>query len=303
MGAVRADGLVRHGPSAQLSVAGTESNVAIGLARLGHQARWVGVLGDDQVGALVRRTLRAEGVDVSAVRTSGAPTGILVSETRVPGRARVDYHRACSAGSELRADAVLGALDPLPQVLHITGVTLALGDAPATAVRAGVRYAAAQDIAVSLDVNHRARLWSRERARAALTELAASLEVVFASEDELALVAPAGDDTDAHAKSLLAVGVTEVVVKLGAAGALVHTAAGTHHEPALAVDAVDPIGAGDAFVAGYLSARLDGLSLQDRLVRGNTVGAFVVGTRGDWEGLPTHAELQMLAGPRGEVLR
>jgi 2-dehydro-3-deoxygluconokinase len=63
------------------------------------------------------------------------------------------------------------------------------------------------------------------------------------------------------------------------------------------VTAVDVVGAGDAFVAGYLSARLDGLDLAGRLRRGSALGAFAVGSRGDWEGLPSRAELALLDHP------
>lgn len=303
MGAVRAGGMVRHGTTARLSVAGAESNVAIGLARLGHSARWVGVLGPDELGALVHRTLRAEGVDTSAVRFAEAPTGILVSEPRLAGLARVDYHRSGSAGSRLTEKDLVDALSPTPRLMHVTGVTPALGDAPAAAVHAGVRSAAKRGVTVCLDVNHRSRLWTPERARASLTALAGSLDIVFASDGELALAAPEGQDTTGRAKSLLDAGVAEVVVKQAADGATAYTAEGTWHRPARPVTAVDPIGAGDAFVAGYLSALLDGLSVPERLERANTLGAFAVTTHGDWEGLPTRAEMTMLDRPHGDVVR
>ncbi|MGH3366356.1 MAG: sugar kinase [Nocardioidaceae bacterium] len=303
MGAVRADGMVRHGPSAHLSVAGAESNVAIGLARLGHRARWVGVLGDDQFGALVLRTLRAEGVDTESVRVHPAPTGVLVSEPRVAGLARVDYHRAGSAGSLLSADDIRDALTPEPRILHLTGVTPALGEGPASAVRTAATAAAERGITVSLDVNYRRTLWTADQARATLGPLVGTLDIVFASEGELALIAPDGADLAGRVKSLLAVGVTTVVVKRGPEGASAYTSEGVVDASARPVTAVDPIGAGDAFVAGYLSCLLDGLPLQERLARATTVAAFVVASHGDWEGLPTRTELPMLDRPPGDVVR
>ena len=66
--------------------------------------------------------------------------------------------------------------------------------------------------------------------------------------------------------------------------------------PARAVTCIDPVGAGDAFVAGYLSARLDGLGLAERLDRGTICGAFAVSVSGDWEGAPRRAELGFLSG-------
>jgi 2-dehydro-3-deoxygluconokinase len=88
------------------------------------------------------------------------------------------------------------------------------------------------------------------------------------------------------------------VVKRGAHGAGVHTAAGRFESPAVAVTSIDTVGAGDAFTAGYLSALLDGEDIAGRLHRGTVMGAFAVSTAGDWEGLPTREELVMLASAR-----
>jgi 2-dehydro-3-deoxygluconokinase len=85
MAALRSPQPVRHGASLGVSIAGAESNVAIGLARLGHKVRWAGVLGQDRFGELVIGTLRAEGVDTDLVRRSSAPTGIVLFEQRLAG--------------------------------------------------------------------------------------------------------------------------------------------------------------------------------------------------------------------------
>ena len=135
LAALRSTGPVRLAHELGLSVAGAELNVAIGLSRLGHAARWCGVLGEDQFGSLILRTLRAEGVDVSAVRRMAAPTGIIVFEPLVAGVTRVDYHRAASAGSRLSADDVLGRLPQRPRILHVTGITPALSECAADAIR------------------------------------------------------------------------------------------------------------------------------------------------------------------------
>ena len=303
MGAVRADGLVRYGTTARLSIAGTEGNVAIGLSRLGHRARWVGVVGDDQMGALVLRTLRAEDVDVSHARVDPeAPTGILVYEERMSGLVSADYHRRGSAATRLTPDDVMAALDPQPRYLHVTGVTAALGDGPSRTVSCGIRAARERGVTVCLDVNHRNRLWSVERARELLGDLVDSVDLVVASEDELPLLAP-GVGVEERASWLLDRGVTEVIVKLGAAGATAYTKDGIVRSAARTVVVADTVGAGDGFVAGFLSGLLDGLPIAQRLERANAVGAFVVGTHGDWEGLPTRAELALLDLASGDVMR
>jgi 2-dehydro-3-deoxygluconokinase len=98
-------------------------------------------------------------------------------------------------------------------------------------------------------------------------------------------------------------GLPTVVTKRGAAGATVHSAAGRVSAPARVVPAVDPVGAGDAFVAGYLSGRLDGLDPASCLDRAVVLGAFAVSRTGDWEGLPTRTELGLLDAPSGTTVR
>jgi 2-dehydro-3-deoxygluconokinase len=289
----------------QLSVAGTESNVAIGLARLGHAVRWVGRVGDDEFGQLVLRTLRAEGVDVTgAVVDDRAPTGVLFFERRIADVTRVSYYRAGSAGSGLRASDVLDSLDAGISLLHLTGVTPALRAGAAEAVTASAAAARTRGLPVSLDVNFRSRLWTVAAARAALRPLLDTVDVLFASEDELMIVASDPDaDTESAARGLVDDGVPTVVVKRGAAGATVYSASGRISSPARTVPAVDPVGAGDAFVAGFLSGRLDGLDQARCLDRAVVLGAFAVSRVGDWEGLPTRAELGLLGAPSGTTLR
>jgi len=192
MGALRAAGPIRLGPAMTLSAAGAESTVAIGLARLGHRAGWVGRVGDDGVGELVLRTLRAEGVDVTYARVDpdGRPTGLMTREHRLGNLIRVDYHRAGSAGSALEPGDVLAALDCGARVLHLTGITPALGPSAAETVLVAARRARELGVTVSFDVNYRSRLWSPERAREVLLPLAELADVLVASSDELHLVAP-----------------------------------------------------------------------------------------------------------------
>ncbi|MDH6133695.1 2-dehydro-3-deoxygluconokinase [Kitasatospora sp. MAA4] len=306
MAALRATGPVRLGAPMQLSVAGAEANVAIGLARLGHRAGWVGRVGDDEFGALVLRTLRAEQVDVSHARLDpdGRPTGLLAREDRIADLVSVAYYRTGSAGSALRASDVLPALNPGVRVLHLTGITPALSADAAEAVRAAAARARELGITVCLDVNYRARLWSPAAARTALLPLARLADVLVASADELHLVSedPSLPEPDALT-ALLAQGRREVVLTRGGDGASATTIHGTVDTPARKVPVVDVVGAGDAFVAGYLSGLLDGLDVEGRLQRAAATGAFAVATRGDWEGLPTRRDLSLLDQPAGTTLR
>ncbi|WUG37336.1 sugar kinase [Streptomyces sp. NBC_00459] len=306
MAALRAHGALRLGGELGLSVAGAESNVAIGLARLGHRVSWAGRVGADELGALVLRTLRAEGVDTGHAVTDDAdrPTGLLLTEPRLGTLTRVSYYRAGSAGSAVSPDDVLPALAGGARILHLTGITPALGPSAAEAALTAARTARDTGITVCLDVNHRSRLWTTDRARTVLRPLVAHIDLLIASEDELPLVLerPGAEESEA-VHSILAAGVGEVVVKRGARGATTFTVDGVTDRAARQVDAVDLVGAGDAFVAGYLSGVLDGGDIPARLHRAVTTAAFAVATRGDWEGLPTRDELGLLDRPDGTTIR
>lgn len=305
MVSLRAAGPLATGAALSMHLAGAESNVAVGVARLGHRAAWVGRVSTDEFGEYVLRHLRAEGVGVDGVtRDAERQTGLMFLEQRSADLTRVQYYRAGSAGSALRVDDLRAPLAAGARMLHLTGITPALSDSAREATEWAAKTAAAAGIPVCLDVNYRARLWSREAARAVLTPLAAYASTVVASADELDLVGEPGADESTTVAELFGRGVTTVLVKLGADGARAHTPTGVAHAGVLPVTAVDTVGAGDAFTAGYLSGWFDGLDLPDRLRRAATVAAFAVSTRGDCEGLPRRAELSLLDGHEaGSVLR
>ncbi|MFE7843061.1 sugar kinase, partial [Streptomyces sp. NPDC057474] len=207
-----------------LSVAGAESNVAIGLARLGHRVRWAGRVGADELGALVLRT-RAEGIDTEHVITddTGRPTGLPLTELRLGTLTRVSYYRA---GSAVTPADVLPALASGSRILHLTGITPALG------LSAASRCAS--------NVNYRSRLWTADRARTVLRPMPAHTDLLVASEDELPLVLERPDAGESEAvHDILSAGVDEVVVKRGARGATSFTADGPTDCPARQVEAVD----------------------------------------------------------------
>ena len=303
MAVLRGPGPLRLGGSLELSVAGAESNVAIGLARLGHQAGWVGRVGADEPGELVQRTLRAEGVDVSGVTTDPSrPTGLMLAERRIGDLVRVTYYRSGSAGSRLSPADILPRIGEGVRLLHLTGITAALSDTARQCVTDAAARAREAGVAVSVDVNYRARLWTPAEARATLLPLTGQADIVFASADELAMLA-GQDDVQVAAQEMLARGAGQVVVKRGADGATAYAAGATVSVPARQVTVADVVGAGDAFVAGYLSARLDGARTRDCLVRATVTAAFAIARSGDWEGLPTRAELALLDLPEGTTVR
>ncbi|HEY0575555.1 MAG TPA: sugar kinase [Pseudonocardia sp.] len=291
-------GPLRGARQLDVSVAGSEANVAIGVVRLGHSASWLSRLGADEFGELVRGTLRGQGVTVCAPADPSAPTGLMVKERRTGDVGRVLYYRSGSAASRLGPADLPLALIESARVLHVTGITPALSGSAADAVRHAVSVARAAGVTVSLDVNYRARLWDPSAARVELSALARLADLVFASADELAMV-----DADGDPERLLADGVHAVVVTDGSKGAYSVTAAGVVRQPAFPVRVVDPVGAGDAFVAGYLAGLLDDLDEPARMRQAAAAAAICVGAEGDWEGLPSTAELTLVSSADGTVVR
>jgi 2-dehydro-3-deoxygluconokinase len=289
-------GPLTPGASATFSFAGAESNVSIGLSRLGLRVAMLGRVGDDLMGRVIGEGLRAEGVDLSGlVVDEEAPTGFMVRYHRTADRIIASYHRSGSAGSRLGREDVDESLVRSAEVLHTTGITLALSPSAREAVEHAVGLARPAGVTVSLDVNYRSMLWSRQEAAATLRSLIGRVDVVFGGEEELRLLT---DETapEAVVAAVRELGPVEVVLKRGSRGAVALAGTETVAVPAVPVSRVDPVGAGDAFVAGYLSARLEGLDLAGRLRRGAVCGAVAVSVPGDWEGLPRRAELDLLSG-------
>jgi 2-dehydro-3-deoxygluconokinase len=279
----------------RLSMGGAESNVAIGVARLGVPATWIGCLGDDQIGDLIERQLLAERIRC-LVRRDSAPTALMLRERRTGTAARVSYYRHGSAGSHLRPADVPDGVVEEAGVLHLSGITPALGPEPAATVREAMRRARRAAVPVSVDLNFRSRLWDAGAAAPVFRELAAGADILFAGDDEarIALGCDAAVGAEELAEALSAFGPSEVVVKRGRLGATARIEGELIPVPPVPVHAVDTVGAGDAFVAGYLASRLLGRGARERLSTAAVTGAFAVTVPGDWEALPRPHELTLL---------
>lgn len=279
---------------ARIRFGGAESNVAIAAARLGASVTWVSRLGTDGLGDKIERTLRGEGVSVVASRDPKRLTAIMVKERPAPHRARVRYYRTGSAASLLTPEDVPDELIRAARVVHVTGITSALSPSARETVRSVVTRAQASGSIVSLDVNYRSALWSSADAGAELRRILPSVDLVFAGLDEATLLDPRIRVAD-DARALLAdFGLRRVVIKLGSHGAVAMADEATESIAAYPVEIVDSVGAGDAFVAGYLCAFLDGRSNRQCLEQGAKAGAFACTVSGDWEGAPSVSDLDLL---------
>lgn len=287
-------GPLAHASTMSLGIGGSESNVAIGLQRLGVQSVWCGRIGADSLGQLVEREIRAEGVDVHVTVDDEAPTGLMIKERRTPTAQKVSYYRSGSAGSRISPDDVDERLIAGAALLNVSGITPALSSQAASTLRYAIAAAKASGVPVSFDLNYRSKLWEAETAGSAYREIIPHVDIVFAGLEEAQLAVGPAVDAEEAAGRIAAMGPSQVVIKLGAEGALACIESQVFRQEALVIEALDTVGAGDAFVAGYLAEFIEGREPEERLRTAVSTGAFVCLVPGDWEGLPRREELRLL---------
>lgn len=293
---------IERAATLEQSFGGAESNVAIGLARLGTSVGWFGALGDDPFGKIILKTLRGEGVDVSRAQLSTeAPTGMMFRE-HVAGRLAVHYFRKHSAASrmlpeDLDENYIRGA-----KLLHVTGITAALSEDCRKTLRRAVDIAKEAGVLVSFDPNLRLKLWPIEQAREILLPFAADADYFLPGWDELKLLYDTDDYehikgqlTQLKAVSIIkGRGDTTVVLNNGQEESL-------PFYPAEQV--VDTVGAGDGFCAGFLAGIMKGLSPVEAVRLASINGSLVVQMRGDWEALPEWSVVEQRISAKAWVER
>jgi 2-dehydro-3-deoxygluconokinase len=275
----------------RLAYAGDVCNTAVSLARLSRGeeivVQFVTRLGDERHSDAMLASWSSEGIDTGLVdRLEGRAPGLYLIELDERGERSFTYYRSESAARALFADdahasAVRDGLDGAGWVF-LSGVTVSLlGAAAHERLLATLDALRAQGTRVAFDTNYRRRGWpdaatARERIAAVLDRCDLALPTL---DDERALF---GDrDVDECLARLAGHGVGEVAVKLGDRGARVASAGATEHvAPAADVEIVDTTGAGDAFDAGYLHARIVGLDPVGAAREGNELAAVVLGHRG-----------------------
>ncbi|MCE3015437.1 MAG: sugar kinase [Pirellula sp.] len=250
-------------------VGGSESNTAVGLAKLGRRVAWLSRLTDNPMGRSIEQTIRAHGADTShVVWTNSDRVGLYFLENGSPPRpSQVIYDRAGSAFSKYDEEMLPDQLfqPSTSRWLHLTGITLGLGETTQRLVRKAVRLARNASWKISFDVNYRALLWSTASAKDACNELFESADLLFLAERDARNLWQIDGEGDPHRsmRQLLAIrsGKTTVMT-LGSQGAI----AGEGDDSVLqTIEPVHPIGrlgGGDAFSAGFLHAWIEDTDLK-----------------------------------------
>ncbi|WP_029048651.1 sugar kinase [Cupriavidus sp. amp6] len=288
-------GALEHVESFRKRTAGAETNVAIGLSRLGLKVGWASRLGSDSMARYLLAEMQREGVDCSQVVCEpGQRTGFQFKGRVDDGSdPPVEYHRRDSAASRMGAEHLDVAWLYRARHLHVTGVFPALAAGTQAATRKAIASMRGAGRTISFDPNLRPTLWATpELMRDTLNDLAQHCDWVFPGIEEGRFLT-GHDDPRRIAAFYRERGASLVVVKLGAEGAYFDGEGGRGHIPACQVErVVDTVGAGDGFAVGVISALLEGRQVVDAVRRGAWIGARAVQVPGDTEGLPTRQQLE-----------
>jgi len=307
----------------EMAVGGAEANVAAGLASLGHATRMVTLLPASPLGDKARSELGAAGVDIRFVARGPGRMGLYFLEPGAGLRpSSITYDRAGSAFAQCDAGAFDfdGALDGAA-LLHLSGITPALGPNGVALARAAVAAAQAADVPICFDGNYRALLWDAwdSDPRAILTELVGAATVLIGNHRDISLLLGktfSGDGAERRREAVDAAFAAFPNLELVASTAR-HVVSSDHHRIAARVDTraskhqtaeidvtgiVDRIGTGDAFAAGVLHQYLQGGDAQAMAETGLALAALKHSLPGDMC-LIGAAELAAFSSAGGDVRR
>ncbi len=284
---------------------GSSANVAVGLARLGLRVAMLTRVGDEHMGRFVRETLAAEGVDVAAVGTDpGRLTGLVLLGIEDAENFPHIFYRENCADMGLEAADVESAPFATARALAMTGTHLST-ESVRRAARRAIALAKQHGLRVVLDIDYRPVLWGQaghgsgaERAGSApevtrqLQAFLPDCNLVVGTEEEIR-VAGGGESVLDALRAIRSATEATIVMKRGVLGCVVFEGpipASVSQGLIVAgfpIDVLNVLGAGDAFLAGYLSGWIDGLPAAHCARRGNAAGAIVVTRHGCTPAMPT----------------
>ncbi len=294
--------------SLDVQIGGSEANVLAAASRLGLRTGLITVLPDEHAwGDRTVRELSGHGVDCAGIlRRPGSRMGLYFLEYGPPPRAvRVLYDRRDSALSQLVPDEVDWRLVREARLVHLSGITPALGENLRAVIRRACREAESAQVPISFDVNYRSRLWSPKEARDFLSDVLPGVRYLFIGSDDAATVFELAGPPESVLSGLrkLAPAAT-IALTLGEAGSAALSGSTVHRPSRLyTVTTVDRVGAGDAFAAGFLWRVLQGRSVQDAIDAATALAALKCTIWGDIA-LVRAAELEeLLASVSTEIRR
>ena len=290
-------------------VAGAESNVAINLSKLTEnhaEIFWVSRLGRDDAGRLIQKIL-SQHINIDAPIYFGEKTGISYLNHHANGQHVKTYFRKGSAASEIPFEQVKKHLKKA-DILHITGITPALSNTNLETVVKSLEFCDEMDIPVCLDVNYREQLWNPTEAKNTLEKLLPFISIFKVGHDEAETIWQLNLSAEDYAANFYKKTSTLAIVTDGESGAVLFNGTNYIREPSIEIEVIDPVGAGDAFVAGFLGTLIrQNIPLRDFLKAeyesqvesltkalrvGNICGALTCTKKGDTAAMPTLSEIK-----------
>ncbi|MFU0831466.1 MAG: PfkB domain-containing protein [Oscillospiraceae bacterium] len=285
-------GPLRYVTNYTARIAGAESNVAIGVQKLGCSSGWIGKLGDDELGRYILNNIRSEGVDCTHVKIDSQHRTGLMLKQRSSRETSVFYYRENSAASFLSPDDLDESYFNGAEILHLTGITPVLSSSCLQTVNESIEIAKEKRMLISFDPNVRKKLWKTTDYSSVIRELTLQADIVLMGLDEAEILFHTREinhlfdiilENNPHAL---------IAVKDGANGSVVGNSAIRKHIEPYPCQRLETIGAGDAFNAGFLAGVLQGRDIDICGKMGNIAGALATETPGDIEGQPTAEQME-----------
>ena len=302
----------------QATYGGGEANVAVSLANYGIDAAFVTKLPKHEIGQATVNSLRKMGVDTSTIVRGGDRVGIYYLEKGASQRpSKVIYDRANSAFALSTADEYdFESIFKDVDWFHFTGITPALGDNVAELTKVACQVAKKMGVTISCDLNYRNKLWTKDKARAVMTELMPYVDVCISNEEDANDVfGIKAENNDVTSGKLNKAGYESVAKQLKDkfdfryvaitlrtslsandnlwAGMLYDGTA--HFSKEYPVHIVDRVGGGDSFGGGLIYSLLNGYSAQDAIEFAVAASCLKHSIEGDFN-LVSVDEVKKLAG-------
>lgn len=296
-------GSLRYARTYSACIAGSESNVAAGAAKLGVAAGWIGRVGADEFGQLILQRLRADGVDCSQVKkTPQRSTGVMFKQ-RTSDETCVFYYRKNSAACALGPDDLAEPYFSDVRIFHFSGITPMLSDSCRKAVDRGIALTRRSGGLVSFDPNIRRKLWNTPEYDALLRCYMFKADIVEMGMDE-ALALTGESEPPKIAQQLFEQNTSAVLaLKQGARGAWVADVHANFAIEPYACSCIEPIGAGDAFNAGFLAGIIAGSPLRECGRMGAIAGALATESLSDTDGQPDSEKMRQALSGTATVFR
>lgn len=289
-------GPLRYSNSYHTRIAGAESNVAIGLQKLGYKTGWISKLGEDEFGHFVLNNIRGEGIDTSqVVMDSQYKTGIMFKESTFFNETKVVYYRENSAATHLSIKDIDENYIKKTNILHLTGITPVLSDSCKNVVYRLIEIAKKHNITISFDPNIRMKLWGNHDYSDLIKDILLKSNIVLLGLEEAKKLFNIDDKNKIVEKIFSYKSPKYLAIKDGEKGAWVASKKDKFfHVKPQKCKSIDSVGAGDAFNVGFLYGFIEKMSLKKCGEIGNILGALATQTSGDIEGFPSKNDLKKI---------